>query len=431
MSLSPGIQRLFILAGACSLLASGGPFAQSLDEEIERLLADNCSALGTDGSNGQFGSALAAICGIPQTGTASSAGGGAASPQASALSFQNSIVQERLERARGKSGDTASHRGAGHGSANARLSASFDSSNSAGSGSSISTRRFDFFVAAGYGTLDRDATSFEDGYDSTMQSASVGVDYLFSDTLAGGLLLGYRKQDGDFIRGGDLETTAFEPLLFLSYLPSDRSFVQFLLGYGDESTDVNRNVAIDLVEPNNNNTREIRGFAASDSDASVLSAALTYGYDRNSGKFTYGPRIGLNYRETDLDGYSELGTSGVELIVRDRTVESQQATIGFYGSAAYSRKSGIIVPQFTVEYVKEFEDDASLVAAQFAQDLRGANATVFNYLTNAPDSDFVNVDLGVSAVLASGLQPYVSIRTLVGSDNFDSVVGTIGVRFGG
>lgn len=419
------------LVAALLLLGTTFTGAQSLDEQIEALLADNCDGLGFNGSNGgEFDSALTAICGIPQTAAASSSGGGAASAQASTLAFQNGIVQERLERARGTR--TASNgRLPSFGVATTAIGASLDSGGSGSGSGYAASRKYDFFFSAGYGSLDRDPTRFEDGYDSTVQIGTAGIDYIFSNKLIGGVLLSYREQDGDFLGGGSLKTTAFEPLLFVSYLPTDRTFVQLLLGYGDEKSDVNRNVSINLVQPTENDDRLITGAAVSDVDSSVFSASLQAGYDRSRGRFTYGPRVGINSRQTDLDAYVERGTSGLELRIADRTVDSLQATVGFYGSAAYSGKSGVFVPQFTVEYVRETEDDPSRVDAQFAQDLRGATATNFSYLTNAPDSDFINVDLGVAAVLPNGIQPYVSLRTLVGSDNFDSLVGTIGVRFGG
>ena len=98
-------------------------------------------------------------------------------------------------------------------------------------------------------------------------------------------------------------------------------------------------------------------------------------------------------------------------------------------SAAFGVKSGVIVPQLNLEYVREFEDDASILTARFAQDGRGADATSFTYQTNVPDSAFFNVEAGVGAVLAHGIQVFLNFRTTVGNDLFTNTGGTIGLRW--
>jgi outer membrane autotransporter protein len=136
----------------------------------------------------------------------------------------------------------------------------------------------------------------------------------------------------------------------------------------------------------------------------------------------------VNYGQTKIDPYSETGGTGLELTIDGRTVKSLQGAVGFYGSWAISTKNGIVLPQFNVGYVHEFEDDASIVTAQFAEDLR-PTPTRFTYGTSVPDSDFFNVDVGVAAAFARGIQMFVNLRFMAGNDNFDSAAGTIGIRF--
>jgi outer membrane autotransporter protein len=154
-----------------------------------------------------------------------------------------------------------------------------------------------------------------------------------------------------------------------------------------------------------------------------------FGFDQPAGRFTYGPRVGINYGQTKIDPYSETGGTGLELRIEGRTVKSFQALVGFYGGWAISTKNGIVLPQFTVGYVHEFEDDASIVTAQFAEDLRGPGATTFIYGTSVPDADFFNADAGVSVVFPRGIQFFVNLRAMIGNSNFDNAGGTVGIRF--
>ncbi len=422
-----------ILVGALAVGIVPPSHAQSLpppltlDGQMESLLSSQCSGLGFDPFDPSFpfGPNLTNICEFPPTGAAAnSTGGGAASSQASTLSIQKNLVQQRLERAKsmkrgGEPSPSLSGRSQGR-SADARSE-----------GSVAPSRRFDIFVSGTYESVDRNVTAFEAGYESSILGGAVGADYQFSDVVVAGLVAGYRKHEGDFGGGGDFTMTAFEPSVFVSVLPSQKTFLQFVAGYGGQNSDVNRAVHFDVDE--GGTPRNFDGTVASAADATAYTGGAQFGYDHPAGRFTFGPRIGVNYGRTTVDSYSETagtGTgAGLALRIDERTVESLQGVAGFFGSAAFSTGSGVVVPQLNVEYVHEFEDETSLVTAQFAEDLRGPGATPFAFLTNIPDSDFFNVEAGVAVVFARGIQLFVNLRTMIGNDNFDSSGGTIGLRF--
>jgi len=416
------------LSVALFLLASTPARAQALDDQIARLLSNNCDQLGfTAGTGGQeFDDNLTGICGIPQTTSGSSSGGGAASPQGSALSLRRNLVLERLERAKKKQ-QGASEPTNGYLSFHSVLyNASTDE---ADAGAAPSSKRLDIFGSAGYESLDRNVSRYEDGYDSSVVGGAVGIDYQFRTNVVAGIVLGFRKHQGAFQGGGDFDMTGIEPTLYASFLPSDSTFVQLTVTYSSENSDVVRNAFFEVQQPTEPNPRIINGPASSSTDASTFSGSVQAGWDRPLGSFTIGPRLGLNYRDTKVDPYAETGNTGLELRVDERTVKSFQGVVGFYGSRAFSTRSGVILPQVGLEYVHEFEDDPSIGVAQFVGDLRGTAAVSFAYQSNVPDSDFFNIDIGCAAVLANGIQPFVTLRAMAGNDNFDSYSGTIGVRF--
>jgi outer membrane autotransporter protein len=398
------------------------PVTQTLDFQVEFYLGNNCANLDPTGAGG-FGNNLATICGYPG-GVPSAAGGGAASPQGSTLSLQNSVIQERLERAKEKGGHVSTPSTAGKSGGRSGRGRGEGSATTADPGSSSVSSRFNIFASGSYETLDRNVTAFEDGYDSSVVGGAFGFDYQFNDKVVAGLVAGYRKQDADFKGGGDFQMTAFEPSIYVSILPSPKTFLQFVAGYGGQSSDVNRAVHFEVV----GSGAFVDGTAASVGDANAYNASAQFGFDQPAGRFTYGPRVGVNYGQTKIDPYSETGGTGLELTIDGRTVKSLQGVVGFYGSWAISTKNAVVLPQFDVGYVHEFEDDASIVTAQFAEDVR-PTPTRFTYGTSVPDSDFFNIEAGVSTVFTRGIQFFVNLRTMLGNDNFDNTGGTIGIRF--
>ena len=424
-------QLVLSLTCVAALQFGTGIHAQSLDDEIVRLLDNNCTVLAADSGTpnpDDFGPNLRAICAIPATSNGASSGGGGASVQGSVISIQNSALLMRLERARSVGRDEE------EGDETARLLRSegnllnLMAAEGAEGFDQVDGRRIDFFASGSYGSLNRDLTPFEDGYDSSVIQATVGADYRVTNRLVAGVLASYRSQDGDFDGMGDFDMTAFEPVVFVSYLPTDRTFLQVVAGWSGQDFDTNRGVEFTIDRDGGGGTTELSGIASSGTDASQLNLGAQFGYDYSIRHFTFGPRIGANYSDTDIDGFVETGGTGLELIVADRSVDSFQGVLGFYGTGAYSRKSGVLLPYVNVEYVHEFEDSPSILTAQFVEDLRGAGATSFNYQTNVPSSDFFNLDVGLTAGFARGIWPYVSIRKMIGNDHFDSLVATIGVR---
>lgn len=411
--------------------------AQSLNSQYVQYLSNNCEGLlGPQGNRTGIGPNLLNICAAP-AGPASSPGSSSASVQSSVNSVQNTILQRRLDRARGNQPP-----GGGGGAGGTAPSPwttwqpgaevslftgtpSWEADAGGGHGDLLS-RRWDVFASLGYESLDRTATEFEDGYDSGIGGITVGFDYRFADWVVAGLIVTYSKQDGDFEGGGDFEITSLIPTIFASFLPSDRSFVQVVLGRNSQDFDVKRNAVfvVDAGQP-----VVFSGLPASKTDGNVDLASVQFGYDFSPGRVTLGPRVAVNYSQTDVSGYVEDGMSGLELRVTDQTVDSLQGVVGIFGSVAVSSKKGVFLPQFNVEYVREFEDNPSFIDAQFAEDLRGPEALTFPYQTNAPDSDFFNVEVGFSAVLANGIQPYVTLRGMFGNDLFDSYAINAGVRF--
>ena len=180
-----------------------------------------------------------------------------------------------------------------------------------------------------------------------------------------------------------------------------------------------------FTEEDANGKFAVSGTETSNFNPKQLSATATAGYDFALGNVTFGPRIGIEYYDIDSGTYSETGTSGLELTFYNVTNTSLQSVVGLQGSIALSTGFGAIVPQASMYWRHEFQNDQLTLQTSFVDDTRH---TRFTYQTQPPDRDFFEINVGVSAFLAHSVQPFLNFRALVGQEFFTSYSATIGVR---
>jgi len=208
---------IFLLGVAFSPPAS----AQTLDSEIKRLLDDDCDVSNgiAGGGSGAFGGTpLSAICTGSPAGdaTGASSGGGTGSSQTLGVTVENRR-KEVLEGEGQKQSEGSS------------LGATFNL------GKGVS-----FFVSGNFEALDRDVTTFADGFDSTILGATVGGDYRLNDRAIAGAAFNYTNTDGDFDGGGNFNTDSYGIILYGSFLPAPGFFVDVAGGYAYNDYDVTR-----------------------------------------------------------------------------------------------------------------------------------------------------------------------------------------------
>lgn len=443
---------IFGLSQFCQL---GQAYAQTLNQEVDRLIRDNCRALlGANqvGITVGLGPNLAGLCsfqggisGGAGTLPASSTGGGAASVQGSAASILNRILLQRLEQTDEEQGQDHKRsssitlnpfgsllsglgRGLSVSSPFYTLTASGGESGATfTSGSQSRWHGLGFFATGLIESLNRDVTTFQDGYKSNILGITVGGDYRFSKKLVAGLALSYSNTDGDFRSGGNFSTNSYGGLLFASYLPTDRTFMQVTAGYTRSNYLVARTADVSILNVLSNQSTTRSGPASSNSNGDVFNLGLLTGYDHPIGRFTIGPRAGVNYSNTKIGDYGERGRTGVELKYDDQWINSLQSVLGIYGSAAFNTSFGVLVPQLNADYIHEFANSQRFITVQFAEDFR-ANPTKFKFQNDVPVRNYFNLGTGLLMVLPNGWQPFVHFRAMVGNEQFNNYAGTFGLR---
>jgi uncharacterized protein YhjY with autotransporter beta-barrel domain len=450
-TLSIGKNAFFLLC-LVAIVSPSKAQAQVLDQQINALLANNCEGLGTGGPTAipspnltGLGQNLRTLCQFPITGGASSSGGGASSVQGSAASILNRIVLGRLEELRHEDRDTSTTQPSAFrfnplglmamaGMGNLNVSSPFYAATamSGGSGTSVvmnSPSRWKglgFFASGLVESLNRDVTTFQDGYKSRIFGASVGVDYRITRRFVIGLVGNFSNTDGDFrTGGGTFSTNSYGGLAFAQILPTDKTFIQVTGGYTRNNYLISRLATAEVggtIPP-----RTVSSFASSNSNGDVASAGFLAGYDHTIGRYLIGPRVGVNYSQTHIGRYAEDGGGGIGLQYDAQAIHSLQSTAGIQASTVYSTGFGVLVHQINADYIHEFANEQRHIAVQFTEDGR-ATPTRFAFQNEAPARNYAYLGTGLVAVLPNGWQPFVNFRAMVGNSQFDNYTGTFGLR---
>ena len=375
--------------------------ARTLDQAIQAQLDQDCLGLTGGGSAAGLSAELNSICaGGNSSGAGSSSGGSTGTAQSLGATVENRR-QDRLE------GKETSNQ------------ASFNLPSGLG-----------LFISGNVESLDRDKTTFGDGFDSTVWGATAGADFRFNDMFLAGTAFNYVNRDGDFDGGGGFSTNSYGVLAYGSITPIPATFLDVIFGYTNHNYLVDRPVS--YVEAGSGDS--IGGKSSSNSNGNEFIIGAFAGYDHTVSNVTIGPRIGLNYSHTKIDDYSEDGGGGLGLSYDDQTVKSLQTTLGVQGSIAINTSYGVWVPQATADYIHEFENDRRSIDVQFEGDKRTTaqgGISKFSFNNDKPDRDFFNLGVGTVLILPNGIQPFVNFRAMVGNDRFDNYAGTVGVRIEG
>jgi uncharacterized protein with beta-barrel porin domain len=280
------------------------------------------------------------------------------------------------------------------------------------------------FLSAGAYVLNHHNNHFEDGYEAQLPMVTVGADYRVNDWLLAGLALNYTNYDGTYDDGGGFNKHIFGPLLYATFMPFQGAFADVVLGYARQENSNNRPVGSENPEPNR---FPVEGHTSADFSENQYTAGVLAGYDHPFGNVTVGPRLGLAFSYEDFGSIKEEGDTGLELRYNNLNQTSVQSSLGVQTSVNFPTAYGVVVPEAAVAWVHEYANNARNIDARLIE----APATPsFTFSRERPARDWASIGLGVSALLPSGLQPFVQFATIQGNENFVSYGGTLGLRAG-
>ena len=108
-----------------------------------------------------------------------------------------------------------------------------------------------------------------------------------------------------------------------------------------------------------------------------------------------------------------------------QTYTSLTSRLGVMVAKAISSGSGVFLPQLSLDWVHEFQNDQENLNARFINDLSNTPLLV---TTSSPDHNYFDLGLGISGQFAQGRSAFISVNTLLGYENVTSYSITGGFR---
>jgi outer membrane lipase/esterase len=284
-------------------------------------------------------------------------------------------------------------------------------------------RRLGAFVN-GVGSFgSKDPTSLEAGFDFHTAGVTAGADYRLADNFIAGLALSYLRTDASiFAPIGSVDIRSYGVSLYGTYYVG-ALYVDGLAGFTWHDYDTARRI---IYGPASGAPgAAVNRTANGDTDGRQGTLNLGVGYDVRIGGSTITPYGRAEYLRLTVDGYTEHGAAGLDLTLKEQTVESLLTVLGTRLTHAFSTPIGVLVPQVRGEWRHEFLNNARSIRAKFANDPFNV---VFSIPTDRPDRDYFAVGAAVSAVLRKGVAGFIDYETLLGFRDVVSHGFTAGVR---
>ncbi|MFM8356780.1 MAG: autotransporter domain-containing protein, partial [Gammaproteobacteria bacterium] len=268
--------------------------------------------------------------------------------------------------------------------------------------------RWGFFGNGSFSKGDKDATVNESGFGFDGAVLTLGTDYRLRDNLFVGGAFGFNDLTADFDTGGGLDFQSMSGSLFGTWLYQDAGYVDALVTWGSSETETRRRVVYDDAIGSVDRTAE------GDTEGTVVLASLSGGWDFERQALVYGPHIGLNFTESQVDGFDETGADGANLSIPNQETRSLTANLGVHASYTLTPSFGVLIPHVRLDWVREFEDDAETINVRFLSDRFSEDPTnptsPFAVRTDAPDADYLSWSVGASAQFINGVAAFVNYR---------------------
>jgi outer membrane autotransporter protein len=274
-----------------------------------------------------------------------------------------------------------------------------------------------------YSFGDKETSRNSPSFDADQFSIVGGLDYRFSDSAVLGGSLAYGESSIEFTgEEGALDTESWAASLYGSVYAAKNFYFDGIVNVANSGYDAERNIT--YVD----GTGLVTADASGDTDGLTLSGGLSGGYDFLIGGLTISPTLGVFYIDTTIDGFTEEGAGGLNLIYDEQKFESLTGNLGLRATFAWNLSWGVLLPHLRVDYVREFEDDVDVFGVRFAADPNAVSTPPILVETDNPDQSYWRLAAGFSAQFKYGFSGYVEYQRLESFEfiNFQDV--SIGLR---
>lgn len=270
----------------------------------------------------------------------------------------------------------------------------------------------------------------ETAFDFDTASGTLGVDFAAGSNSFFGIAGGYATNQTDLSGGGgELDFDAQSLMVYGAWQLTQRSYLQATVGYGATDYDQHRRIELPVV-----GNLDARALFNGDQQ----SASLEGGWDWGGQRVLASSFVRGSWARAKVDAFAENGAIADVLIggvavptdfgvaVEQQRLESLLGEFGFDLSGNISMSNGVLVPQFTVTYRHEFDNDARTVHASFLGDQAAGSS--FLVFLDPPDRDWIDAGLSLSAQYLWG-SLFVAYDRELWREDFELATWQAGLRF--
>jgi outer membrane autotransporter protein len=259
-----------------------------------------------------------------------------------------------------------------------------------------------------YSFGEKDRSSASPRFEADQWSLIGGLDYRLSERSVIGASFAYGQSGIEFDPAGEgtLDTTSWAGSAYGSLYAAKNFYFDAIFNVAKSDYDAERNIT--YVD----GTGLIDTDAQGTTDGMTLSGGISAGYDFLWGRFTLSPTLGAFYIDAAIDGFSESGAAGLNLIYDEQNFSSLTGNLGLRMTYAVNTGWGVLLPHVRIDYVREFEDDVDVFGVRFAADPNADSAPPILVETDNPDRSYWRLATGFSAQFAHGFSGYVEYQRL-------------------
>ena len=212
-----------------------------------------------------------------------------------------------------------------------------------------------------------------------------GVDTAFGPFHAVGINAGFATTEVEDVLGQDdpIDVLTVQLGGYAGYATGNLG-VDLYAGVGYNSFEAVRNITIG----------NFKKTAQADWSGIHYNASMSAGYDVSFGKYFMRPAVTATYLSLTEKAYAEEGTTGVELSIDERKVDTGTASATLDFGAKFDSDRSWIAPSFRIGYRKDFINDGVVTTGRFVNGTTPFSLTAQEF----PDSGFL---LGVTFATGS------------------------------
>lgn len=264
------------------------------------------------------------------------------------------------------------------------------------------------WIRGNYSMGEKDRSASSPRFEADQWALTGGIDYRLSERSVVGVSLAYGQAEIDFDPSGEgsLDTASWAASLYGSVYAAKNFYLDAIANVASSDYDAARNIT--YVDGTGLITADARGTT----DGLTLSGGISGGYDFLLGRFTISPTLGLFYIDATIDGFTERGAAGLDLIYDEQNFSSLTGNLGLRTTYALNTSWGVLLPHVRIDYVREFEDDVDVFGVRFAGDPNANSTPPILVETDNPDRSYWRLATGFSAQFAHGISGYVEYQRL-------------------